>query len=85
MGDSVDSCGCVAAAARLRGYVGGGVDGITRGASSFGGGEDGGGGEEDHEDGRGCGSDVPGIFWGGVGIGCGVAVVISGVDDSISG
>ena len=45
---------CVAAAARLRGYVGGGVDGMTRGASSLGGEEDGGGGEEDHEDGEKC-------------------------------
>jgi len=52
MGDcTVDSCwGRVAAAARLRGYVGGGVDGMMRGASSIGGEEDGGVGEEDHED-----------------------------------
>jgi len=47
----VGSCRrCVAAAARLRGYVGGGVGGMTRAPISFRGEEDG-GGEEDHEDG----------------------------------
>jgi len=57
------------------------VDGMTSSASSFGGEED--GGEEDHEDGWGCPSVVPELFWDAVGIGCAAGVVIS--SDSISG
>ena len=67
----------------LRGYLGDGVDGMTRGASSFGG-EDGGGCEEDQEDGWCCEAVVltcSGDCWG-VGIRC--AAVISGVRDLIS-
>jgi len=66
----------VAAGSRLRGYVGGVVDGMGRGASSFGGEEDVGGGEKDHEGGWGCGSVVPRIFWVAVGIGCAAAIVV---------